>query len=140
MVVAYPFLFVKDKPRYTFLYIRKIVVALSLILSVNYPAYCIGVLSVTNITAILLINSYKMEKWRMETRFNAFGEGLQLVLMIGMAIFIMIGEGNQTNFKANFSYFLVIISVGILIYYILFSLFLFSLWMVKKFIGKDFIA
>ena len=60
--------------------------------------------------------------------------------MIGMAIFIMIGEGNQTNFKANFSYVLVVISVGILMYYILFSLFLFSLWMVKKFMGKDYIA
>ena len=57
-----------------------------------------------------------------------------------MAIFIMIGEGNQTNFKANFSTFLVVIAVGILLYYILFSLFLFALWMIKKFLGKDFIT
>lgn len=99
MVVAYPFSLAKDKPRYTFLYIRKIVVALSLILSVNYPAYCIGVLSVTNITAILLIHSYKLEKWRLEMQFNALGEGLQLILMILYAVFIMIGEGNQTSFK-----------------------------------------
>lgn len=57
-----------------------------------------------------------------------------------MAIFIMIGEGNQTNFKTNFSSFLVVIAVGILLYYILFSLFLFALWMIKKFLGKDFIT
>lgn len=54
----------KDKPKYTFLYLRKILVASSLILGLNYPIYCIGVLSVTNITAVLLILSYKLEKWK----------------------------------------------------------------------------
>jgi hypothetical protein len=42
---------------------------------------------------LLLILAYKMEKWNMEMKFNAIGEGLQLLLMIGFAIFIMIGEG-----------------------------------------------
>lgn len=60
--------------------------------------------------------------------------------MIGMAVFIMIGEGNQTTFKEYFSYFIVIVSVGILLYYMLFSLFLFTLYMVKKLLGRDFIT
>ena len=93
MVIIYPFSLLKVKPKFIFLYARKLVVAASLILSVNYPAYCVGVLSVCNITALLLILAYKMEKWNVEMKFNAIGEGLQLLLMIGFAIFIMIGEG-----------------------------------------------
>ncbi len=73
MILFHPYAMVKDKPRFTFLYVRKVVVALSLILSVNYPAYCIGVLSVCNITAILLIHAYKVEKWKVEMQFNAIG-------------------------------------------------------------------
>ncbi len=73
MIVFYPFAFVKDKPKFTFLYARKVVTALSLMLSVNYPAYCIGVLSVCNITALLLIPAYKLERWKVETRLHAIG-------------------------------------------------------------------
>lgn len=57
-----------------------------------------------------------------------------------MAVFIMIGEGYQTSFKASFSYVLIFISVGILLYYILFSLFLFVLWLIKKICNKDYIT
>lgn len=60
LIVFYPFTVIKSKPKFTFLYVRKVVVAASLILSVNYPAYCIGVLSVCNITALLLIIAYKL--------------------------------------------------------------------------------
>lgn len=60
LILFYPFAFVKDKPKFTFLYARKAVVALSVILSVNYPAYCIGLLSVCSITASVLIMSYKL--------------------------------------------------------------------------------
>lgn len=60
MLTFYPFWFKDDKPKFTFLYLRKILVASSLILAVNYPIYCVSVLSVTNITAVLLILSYKL--------------------------------------------------------------------------------
>ena len=73
LIVFYPFAFVKDKPKFTFLYARKMLTALSLMLSVNYPAYCIGVLSVCNITAFLLIPAYKLERWKVETRLHAIG-------------------------------------------------------------------
>jgi len=49
-----------QKPSFTFLYARKAVIAGSLILSVNYPAYSIGVLAVCNVTALLLILTYKL--------------------------------------------------------------------------------
>lgn len=60
LVVGYPFVVLKTKPKFTFLYARKLVTALSLMLSVTYPAYCIGVLSVCNVTAALLITSYRL--------------------------------------------------------------------------------
>ena len=59
-IILYPFAMISDKPKFTFLYARKVVTALSLMLSVNYPAYCIGVMSVCNITAMLLIPAYKL--------------------------------------------------------------------------------
>lgn len=59
-IFIYPFVVMSDKPKFTFLYARKVVTALSVMLSVNYPAYCIGVLSVCNITALLLIPAYKL--------------------------------------------------------------------------------
>ena len=64
---------INTKPKFTFLYARKAIIALSLLLSVNYPAYCIGIMSVSNITAILLILSYKVERWKQEMYFNAVG-------------------------------------------------------------------
>jgi hypothetical protein len=60
--------------------------------------------------------------------------------MILFAIFVMIGEGYRTSFKAYFSYILVIFCVGILIYYVLFALFLLALWLINKICGKDFIT
>lgn len=59
--------------------------------------------------------------------------------MIGFAIFVMIGEGNRTEFKAVFGNVLVMVSVGILVYYVGFALFLLVLWVVKKVCGRDWV-
>lgn len=139
VIVSYPFTLVKTKPKFTFLYARKLVTCLSLILSVNYPAYVIGVLSVCAVTAAVLIYAYKLEKWKVETVVNVIGELMQLVMMVGFAIFVMIGEGYQTGFKQYFGYVLIFAILGILIFYLLFQMFLFVLWLIKVICKKDLI-
>lgn len=87
----------------------------------------------------MLIYAYKLEKWKVETVVNVIGELMQLVMMVGFAIFVMIGEGYQTGFKAGFGYVLVFVVIAILLFYLLFQMFLFVLWLIKVICKKDLI-
>ena len=60
-----------DKPKYTFLYIRKLLISGAVVLSLKDAIYAIGIISVCNLTAAVLIMTYKLEKYRYETRFLA---------------------------------------------------------------------
>lgn len=64
---------------------------------------------------------------------------MQLILMIGFAIFIMIGEGNYTNFKVYFSWILIFLSIAILLLYLIFSLLLLIFWIIEIICKIDYI-
>lgn len=64
---------------------------------------------------------------------------MQLVMIVGFAIFVMIEEGYQTGFKQYFGYVLIFAILGILLFYLLFQLFLFVLWLVKVICKNDLI-
>ena len=53
-----------DKPKYTFLYIRKMLISGAIVLSLKDAIYAIGIISVCNLTAAILIMTYKLEKYR----------------------------------------------------------------------------
>jgi hypothetical protein len=71
-------------------------------------------------------------------KFNALGEGLQFGLMILLAIFIMVGEGNLTNYKVNLAWGIIIVAILIMLYYIVFSILEFTLWILKNYFDKDY--
>ena len=61
VTLLYPVLmFRADKPKYGALAIRKIVLALAAVLSVNSPTYMIGVVAVVSLTSGLLVAAYKI--------------------------------------------------------------------------------
>lgn len=53
-----------DKPKYTFLMSRKLLIAGAVVLSIQDAIYAVGIISVCNLTAALLITTYKTEKYR----------------------------------------------------------------------------
>lgn len=63
-LIYYPISLRHDKPKYTFLYIRKLLISGAVVLSVQDAIYAVGVISVCNLTAAILIMTYKMEKYR----------------------------------------------------------------------------
>jgi hypothetical protein len=99
MLLAYPYYLKNDKPKYTFLYARKLMISAAIILSLQNAIYAIGIISVCNLTAAILILTHKKEKYRWETRFLAVCELLQLFIQVCFSFFIMIGEGNRTSVK-----------------------------------------
>lgn len=58
-------MFANAKPKYTFLMLRKILLGLLLILSIENPIYMIGVTAVASIMTAILIAAYGMEKWKL---------------------------------------------------------------------------
>ena len=63
-LLCYPISLKTDKPKYTFLYFRKLLISGAVVLSIKDAIYAIGVISVCNLTAAILILTYKMEKYR----------------------------------------------------------------------------
>ena len=63
-LLYYPFTLKDEKPKYTFLYLRKFLISGAVVLSIQDAIYAIGVISVCNLTAAILILTYKMEKYR----------------------------------------------------------------------------
>jgi hypothetical protein len=109
---------------------RKLAVSFSLILSINYPAYCVGVISVCAVMTGVLILAYKLEKWKVEYKLYAAQEFLQFGLLVGFAVFIMLGEGYLTGFKVYFAWGMIFLAVIILLIYLIFSIFLVVLWII----------
>ena len=70
-LIYFPLSFRNDKPKYTFLYIRKLLISGAVVLSLKDAIYAIGIISVCNLTAAVLIMTYKLEKYRYESRFLA---------------------------------------------------------------------
>lgn len=52
------------EPKYTFLYLRKLLICGAVVLSLKDAIYAVGIISVCNITAFILILTYKLERYR----------------------------------------------------------------------------
>ena len=63
-LILFPIYMHNTKPKYTFLTVRKIVLSIALVLSINYATYMIGVCAVVSLTSAVLIMAYKLEKWK----------------------------------------------------------------------------
>lgn len=64
-LLAYPWLLYSgNKPKYTFLMLRKLVLGLIVVISVENPTYMIGVTAVVSIMTGILVGAYGMEKWQ----------------------------------------------------------------------------
>lgn len=98
----------EDKPKYTFLYLRKMLISGAVVLSLKDAIYAIGIMSVCNLTAAVLILTYKLEKYRYQSRFLAGCEVGQLLLQCCLSFFIMVGEGNATHAKVALCSFIAI--------------------------------
>ena len=64
LLIYYPIHLLKDKPKFTFLYIRKLLISGAVVLSIKDAIYAVGVISVCNLTAALLLFTYKLEKYK----------------------------------------------------------------------------
>jgi hypothetical protein len=117
-LIFYPFTLREDKPKYTFLYLRKLLIGGAVVLSLKDAIYAIGIISVCNLTTAILILTYKLEKYRSESRFLAGCELGQLVLQACLSFFIMIGEGNSTDAKTSICSFILIGTVILLFVYL----------------------
>jgi hypothetical protein len=122
-LVIYPLTLRTTKPKYTFLYLRKLLISGAVVLSTQDSIYAVGIISVCNVSTALLLLTYKMEKYRWETRFLATGEMLQLFTLVCLSFFIMIGEGNQTTAKVGLCWIIVGSAIAILGIYIIESCF-----------------
>jgi hypothetical protein len=71
LLIYYPLHFRTSKPKYTFLYIRKLLISGAVVLSIKDAIYAVGVISVCNLTAAILLLTYKLEKYKVETKFLA---------------------------------------------------------------------
>ena len=54
----------KNHSEFTLLYARKFLIAAIVVISRDSPIYIVGVISVCNLTAGILMLAYKLEKWR----------------------------------------------------------------------------
>lgn len=60
-LIVFPwYIFSGDKPKYTFLMLRKLVLGLILVLSMENPTYMIGVTAVISIMTGILVGAYGM--------------------------------------------------------------------------------
>ena len=69
----YPFTLKNTKPKYTFLYLRKLLIGGAVVLSTQDSIYAVGIISVCNVCTALLLLTYKTERYRIETRLLATG-------------------------------------------------------------------
>lgn len=139
-LLVYPwFLYSGNKPKYTFLMLKKLVLGLIVVLSAESPTYMIGVTAVVSIMTAILVGAYGMEKWRAETKFNSAMEIAQAAMMVFFAIFAMIGEGNNTSARVYLAWIIVFIIIGICLAYAVFSIFCLILWGCKKFRDTDYV-
>lgn len=124
LTLAFPIIMFKsEKPKYSFLMVRKIVLALALVLSVENPTYMIGVTAVISLTTALLVNAYSLEKWAPETKFIVSLELLQFLAIVMLAIFAMVGEGNHTSVRVKIGWGIIFLLALILILYFAFAIF-----------------
>lgn len=119
----YPFTLKNTKPKYTFLYLRKLLIGGAVVLSTQDSIYAVGIISVCNVCTALLLLTYKTERYRLETRFLATGELLQLFTLVCVSFFIMIGEGNQTSPKVLLAWIIVGSALATLAFYTLYTSF-----------------
>ena len=63
-LVCYPITLRETKPKYTFLYARKLLISAAVVLSLKDAIYAVGIISVCNFTTAILIMTYKLEKYR----------------------------------------------------------------------------
>ncbi len=73
LLVFYPFTLKNTKPKYTFLYLRKLLIGGAVVLSTQDSIYAVGIISVCNVCTALLLLTYKQERYRIETRILATG-------------------------------------------------------------------
>lgn len=64
LLVFYPLYIRENKPKYTFLMLRKLLISGAVVLSLRDAIYAIGIMSVCNFTAVVLLYTYKLEKYR----------------------------------------------------------------------------
>lgn len=58
-LVFYPFTLRNFKPKYTFLYLRKLLIGGAVVLSTQDSIYAVGIISVCNVCTALLLITYK---------------------------------------------------------------------------------
>jgi len=63
-LIYYPISLRNSKPKYTFLLLRKLLISGAVVLSIQDAVYAIGIILVCNLTATILILTYKLEKYR----------------------------------------------------------------------------
>lgn len=118
--------------------IRKAVLSLALVLSVENPTYMIGVTAVVLLMTSLLVGAYKIEKWVPENRFIIGMQILEFLLMVMLAIFAMIGDGKSTNSRVKISWGIIFLCLLIWFLYVGFGIFELVLWSCKRFRGVDY--
>lgn len=64
LIICPIYAFVKSKPKFSFLMLRKLILALVIIFSVENPTYMIGVTAVVSIMSGILVGAYGVEKWK----------------------------------------------------------------------------
>lgn len=123
LLLIYPLSLKATKPKYTFLYLRKLLISGAVVLSTQDSIYAVGIISVCNVAAALLLLTHKLEKYRWETRFLASTELLQLFTLVCLSFFIMIGEGNQTTPKISLCWIIIISAILLLSLYLVHACF-----------------
>jgi len=119
LLICYPITLREDKPKYTFLYARKLLISGAVVLSLKDAIYAVGIISVCNFTTAILIITYKLEKYQYETRFLAGCEIAQLVAQVLISFFIIIGEGNHTSSKLTLCKIIIALIVIIMFCYLI---------------------
>lgn len=64
LLIYYPVSLREAKPKYTFLYARKMLISAAVVLSLKDAIYAVGIISVCNFTTAILLMTYKLEKYR----------------------------------------------------------------------------
>lgn len=68
----------------------------------------------------ILVGAYGMEKWKVETKFNAGMEIMQAILLIFFAIFAIVGSGAHTSFRLVLGWIILFVVLGICLSYLTF--------------------
>lgn len=104
--------------KYWFLYGRKTLIAGAIVISMKNAIYGIGIISVCNFTAAILILTHKIEQYRVETWFHAACELIQLLILVVLSLLIMAGEGRFTTIKLGIAWLIVTAVIALLFVYL----------------------